>query len=150
MASTYEYPRPALAVDAVVFGLDEEDLKVLLIRRGVEPFQGRWALPGGFVRVEESLEDAVRVLVKAAVSCREQASVKGQPATEDLFRRINNQTALLRNPARIKIQVTDLAPVRVRIVERPVHPPNIHTIWNPANPNPMGSFQTPSRTITEV
>jgi 8-oxo-dGTP diphosphatase len=60
MAATYEYPRPALTVDAVVFGLDDEDLKVLLIRRGLEPFQGKWALPGGFVRVEESLEDAVR------------------------------------------------------------------------------------------
>ena len=60
MAATYEYPRPALTVDAVVFGLDEEDLKVLLIRRDLEPFQGRWALPGGFVRVEESLEEAVR------------------------------------------------------------------------------------------
>ena len=60
MAATYQYPRPALTVDAVVFGLDDEDLKVLLIRRGVEPFQGKWALPGGFVRVEESLEDAVR------------------------------------------------------------------------------------------
>jgi 8-oxo-dGTP diphosphatase len=60
MAATYEYPRPALTVDAAVFGLDEEDLKVLLIRRDLEPFQGQWALPGGFVRVEESLEEAVR------------------------------------------------------------------------------------------
>jgi 8-oxo-dGTP diphosphatase len=60
MAATYEYPRPALTADAVVFGLDDEDLKVLLIRRGLEPFQGQWALPGGFVRVGESLEDAVR------------------------------------------------------------------------------------------
>src|ERR1051325_5772005 len=60
MAATYEHPRPALTVDAVVFGLDEEDLTVLLVRRGLEPFRGRWALPGGFVRVEESLEEAVR------------------------------------------------------------------------------------------
>jgi 8-oxo-dGTP diphosphatase len=60
MTATYEYPRPALTVDAVVFGLDDEDLKVLLIRRDLEPFQGRWALPGGFVRTGESLEEAVR------------------------------------------------------------------------------------------
>jgi 8-oxo-dGTP diphosphatase len=60
MAATYEYPRPALTVDAVVFGLDDGELKVLLVRRDLPPFQGKWALPGGFVRVEESLEDAVR------------------------------------------------------------------------------------------
>ncbi len=60
MSATYEYSRPALTVDAVVFGLDDEDLKILLIRRDLEPFQGKWALPGGFVRVEESLEEAVR------------------------------------------------------------------------------------------
>ncbi len=60
MSVTYEYPRPALTVDCVVFGLDAEDLKVLLIQRGIEPFAGRWALPGGFVRVDESLEDAAR------------------------------------------------------------------------------------------
>src|SRR6476469_10332253 len=60
MAATYEFHRPALTVDAVVFGLHDADLKVLLVRRGLEPFQGQWALPGGFVRVGESLEDAVR------------------------------------------------------------------------------------------
>jgi 8-oxo-dGTP diphosphatase len=54
----YEYPRPALAVDCVVFGLDAERLRVLLIRRGQPPFQGKWALPGGHVNMDESLEQA--------------------------------------------------------------------------------------------
>ena len=60
MAYTYEFARPALTVDCVVFGLDEYDLKVLLIERDLQPFQGRWALPGGFVRIEETLENAAR------------------------------------------------------------------------------------------
>ena len=60
MSHTYQYPRPALTVDCVVFGFDEGDLKVLLIERGLEPFKGRWALPGGFVRVEETLDAAAR------------------------------------------------------------------------------------------
>jgi 8-oxo-dGTP diphosphatase len=60
MSYTYEYPRPALTVDCVVFGLDEDDLKVLLIQRDSDPFAGKWALPGGFVEMEESLEDAAR------------------------------------------------------------------------------------------
>jgi 8-oxo-dGTP diphosphatase len=58
MPHTYEYPRPALTVDCVVFGLDEEDLKVLLVQRDLPPFKDRWALPGGFVRMEESVDDA--------------------------------------------------------------------------------------------
>ena len=60
MPFTYEYPRPALTVDCVVFGLDEQDLKVLLIERDLEPFKGKWALPGGFVRMDEDLEQAAR------------------------------------------------------------------------------------------
>lgn len=60
MAHTYAYARPALTVDCAVFGLDDQDLKVVLIQRDLEPFAGRWALPGGFVRVDESLEEAAR------------------------------------------------------------------------------------------
>src|SRR5213594_4313568 len=60
MPHTYQYPRAALTVDCVVFGFDEGELKILLIERGLQPFKGRWALPGGFVRVEETLDEAAR------------------------------------------------------------------------------------------
>ena len=53
---SYKYPRPALTADCVVFGLDDDNLKVLLIQRDNEPFAGQWALPGGFAEVGESLE----------------------------------------------------------------------------------------------
>ena len=57
MPYTYEYPRPALTVDCVVFGLDDNDLKVLFIQRQLEPFIHCWALPGGFVRMDETSDD---------------------------------------------------------------------------------------------
>jgi len=60
MPHTYQYPRAALTVDCVVFGLDESELKVLLIQRGLDSFKGKWALPGGFVRVDETLDEAAR------------------------------------------------------------------------------------------
>jgi 8-oxo-dGTP diphosphatase len=55
---TYRYPRPAVTCDAVVFTMRADDLAVLLIKRKDEPFKGRWALPGGFVNENESLERA--------------------------------------------------------------------------------------------
>ncbi|HEY9597862.1 MAG TPA: NUDIX domain-containing protein [Cyanophyceae cyanobacterium] len=61
MPYTYKHPRPALTVDCVVFGLDpQHSLKVMLIQRNLPPFQGHWALPGGFVHLDESLEEAAR------------------------------------------------------------------------------------------
>lgn len=60
MSYSYEYPRPAVTVDCVVFGIDRGGLKVLLIQRQLEPFQHGWALPGGFVRMDESLDDAAK------------------------------------------------------------------------------------------
>ena len=56
----YEYPRPAVTVDIVLFVGLEDRIEVLLIKRARPPFRGRWAFPGGFVDADESLEDAAR------------------------------------------------------------------------------------------
>ena len=56
----YEHPHPAVTTDVVIFTIQEQCLKVLLIRRGNEPFKGRWAFPGGFVEPDEDLETAAR------------------------------------------------------------------------------------------
>jgi 8-oxo-dGTP diphosphatase len=52
------YDRPSVTVDVVVFALADEDLKVLLVQRKYAPFEGVWAIAGGFVRLDESLEEA--------------------------------------------------------------------------------------------
>ena len=55
---TYKYPRAALTVDAIVFVKSGKETSVLLIERGREPFKNRWALPGGFIEMDETLEQA--------------------------------------------------------------------------------------------
>ncbi|WP_040664410.1 NUDIX domain-containing protein [Nafulsella turpanensis] len=60
MAYTYDYPRPAVTVDAVVYALADEQLHVLLIRRKQDPFKGSWAFPGGFMDINEVPEEAVK------------------------------------------------------------------------------------------
>ena len=56
MTYTYTYPHPAVTTDVVVFTVKKEALSVLLIRRKIDPYKGCWALPGGFVRIEENLD----------------------------------------------------------------------------------------------
>ena len=67
MSKLSDYPQPSVTVDLVIFTIAEDDLKVLLIRRGQEPFKGRWALPGGFVEIDESLERAAARELKEEV-----------------------------------------------------------------------------------
>ena len=57
---TYEHPRPAVSVDIAVFSARPEGLYILLVQRGREPFKDSWALPGGFVDMDESLEQTAR------------------------------------------------------------------------------------------
>lgn len=64
MPLSSKYASPSVAVDAAIFGANEEELRILLVKRGKEPFQNFWALPGGFVHMEEGLEDAVRREIK--------------------------------------------------------------------------------------
>lgn len=62
---TYQYPHPAVATDCVVFGFDGKKIRILLIKRGVEPFKDMWAFPGGFMRIDETAEQcALRELVE--------------------------------------------------------------------------------------
>jgi 8-oxo-dGTP diphosphatase len=56
---TYNFPRPMVTVDVVVLRVDHQP-EVLLIRRNHGPFEGEWALPGGFMEMDETLEEAAR------------------------------------------------------------------------------------------
>jgi 8-oxo-dGTP diphosphatase len=60
MAYTYEYPRPALAADSIVFLKQQNETKVLLIQRKNEPYKSFWAFPGGFVEMDEEIADAAK------------------------------------------------------------------------------------------
>lgn len=52
----YRYPHPAVTADCVIFGYDDNNIKVLLIQRGNEPYKGHWAFPGGFMNIDETAE----------------------------------------------------------------------------------------------
>ena len=54
MSYTYQYPHPSVTTDCVIFGFDGTKLRVLLVERGVEPYKGKWAFPGGFLRMDET------------------------------------------------------------------------------------------------
>ena len=56
----YRYPHPAVTADCVIFGFDGVSIKVLLIQRGIDPYKGKWALPGGFMNIDESAEECAR------------------------------------------------------------------------------------------
>lgn len=60
MTKNFPYPQPAIMVDCVVFGFEDPKLKVTLIKRGLSPHKGRWALPGGYVYLNETLEKAAQ------------------------------------------------------------------------------------------
>lgn len=55
-----DYPKPSVTVDVVIITLRGEELQVLLVKRDIAPYKGRWAIPGGFVHLDESLEAAAR------------------------------------------------------------------------------------------
>jgi 8-oxo-dGTP diphosphatase len=60
MSFTYKYPRAAQTVDAIIIADSENQIMILLIRRKLDPFKGKWALPGGFANIDETLENACK------------------------------------------------------------------------------------------
>lgn len=83
MPYTYDHPHPAVTTDIVIFTILGGALKVLLIKRAQAPFRGRWALPGGFVHIDESLEDCARRELEEETGvrgvCVEQLYTFGRP-----------------------------------------------------------------------
>lgn len=104
------YDRPSVTVDVVIFSLamEQNDLRVLLVRRSREPFVGEWSLPGGFVQINESLE---------AAAARQLAAKTGVESVyiEQLFTFGEPQ----RDPRRHVITVAYSALVPYSIIEEP-------------------------------
>jgi 8-oxo-dGTP diphosphatase len=85
-----QYERPSVTIDVVVFSLAKDDLKVLLVKRQSAPFDGLWAIPGAFVRIDESLEDAATRALAEETGVRdvytEQLYTFGQPDRDPRLR----------------------------------------------------------------
>lgn len=102
----YRYPHPAVTTDCVIFGFDGERLQVLLIERGIEPFKGRWAFPGGFIKMDETAEEgALREL-------------KEETGTENAFiQQFHTFSNPLRDPRERVITIAFYALVRIQEVK---------------------------------
>ena len=57
---TYKYPHPAVTTDCVIFGFDGTSINILLVERGIDPYKGSWALPGGFLNMDETVEEGAK------------------------------------------------------------------------------------------
>jgi 8-oxo-dGTP diphosphatase len=129
MSFAYEYPRAALTVDAVVFGFDGEALKLLLIERALEPFKGRWALPGGFVRGEEELEAAAR---------RELSEETG--ITEVALEQFQTFGAIRRDPRERVVSVAYVALTRLEDHRPKASTDARQAVWFPTHELPRLAF----------
>lgn len=128
-----EFWHPSVATDAVVFGFNVEtgSLDILLIQRGVEPFKGKWALPGGFLQQGESAEDCVK------------RELKEETHVEDLYL---EQIGAFSNPDRDKghedqvISISFLALVRSKDYEVIGGDDALKAVWFPVSEHPELAF----------
>lgn len=106
----YEYPRPSVTAD-VVLVTTEESPRVLLVKRKNEPFAGKWALPGGFIDMAESLEESARRELReetgVEVKRLEQLHTFGDPGRDPRGRTITVAFLAQVNPTRLKPEAAD-------------------------------------------
>lgn len=104
----YKYPHPAVTTDCVIFGFDGAELNVLLVERGIEPYKGKWALPGGFLNPDETAEEG---------ALRELREETGLGAAEQVYiEQFHTYTAPGRDPRERVITIAYLALVKIQQV----------------------------------
>jgi 8-oxo-dGTP diphosphatase len=107
----YDFPRPAVTVDVIILTIVEEDLRVLLIRRKRPPYAGRWAIPGGFVEMGETLEEAARRELREETGVRdvylEQLYTFGDPHRDPRGRVITVAYFVLLNAESLSVRAAD-------------------------------------------
>lgn len=112
-----KHEKPSVTVDIVIFTIKEKKLKVLLVKRNIEPFKERWAVPGGFVRIEESLEEAAKRELQEETGVRdvylEQLYTFGDPKRDPRGRVITVSYMALINSDKIELEAkTDVSDVQ--------------------------------------
>lgn len=103
---TYPYPRPSVTADCVIFGYDGKDLKVLLVERGIPPFKGMWAFPGGYLQMDETALECAR------------RELKEETGMEDSYmEQFQTFSAVERDPRGRVITIAHLALVKISDVQ---------------------------------
>src|SRR5947209_10452897 len=106
-----KYPRPSVTVDVVIMSLRERDLQVLLVKRRSWPYEGMWAIPGGFVNIDESLEAAAKRELQEETGVQdvylEQLYTFGDPGRDPRTRVITVVYFALLDSARLQVRAAD-------------------------------------------
>jgi 8-oxo-dGTP diphosphatase len=113
----HKYEKPSVTVDIVIFTIQDDELKVLLVKRGLEPFKDKWAIPGGFVRIQESLEEAAKRELEEETGVRdvylEQLYSFGEPRRDPRGRVITVAYMALISSEKINLKAsTDVSEVK--------------------------------------
>ena len=103
---TYPFPRPSVTSDCVIFGYDGKDLKVLLVERGIPPFKGMWAFPGGYLQMAET-----------ALECAKRELKEETGLDESYMEQFETFSAVDRDPRGRVITIAHLALVRISDVQ---------------------------------
>jgi 8-oxo-dGTP diphosphatase len=106
-----KYDRPSVAVDVVMMTIRQKDLQVLLVKRRSWPFEGMWAIPGGFVKIDESLEDAAKRELREETNVEnvyiEQLYTFGNPGRDPRMRVITVVYFALLDAEQLRIKAAD-------------------------------------------
>src|SRR6266511_41775 len=117
------YDRPSVTVDVVIFTLHSRELHVLLVQRKRWPNEGRWAIPGGFINIDESLEQAARRELEEETGVRdiflEQLYTFGEPRRDPRTRVISVAYYALASADRVRTVVPTAEATEARFVAVP-------------------------------